>query len=154
MRIYSTCSRRGGLTLIEVVAAIAILGTLLVVIVLAKSRHTRQLGQARQVAAAAAAADELIAGWWVRGPQIPINDSGRIEGHEHLIWRTHVAGGNALAKLDAEIIRVEIRKDFPGSGPQDSAESLLFNIDLVMPIGMEDEASASDDQGAGSEEAR
>jgi prepilin-type N-terminal cleavage/methylation domain-containing protein len=40
--------RRGGLTLIEVVAAIAILGAILVGIVLAKARHTHQLALARQ----------------------------------------------------------------------------------------------------------
>ena len=67
-----------GLTLIEVVAAIAILGTVLVGITLSQSRHTRQLAAAQQQSAAAHAADQLISEWWTNTAGVPLEEQRRI----------------------------------------------------------------------------
>ena len=103
------CSRRGGLTLIEVVAAIAILGTVLVGIVIAKARHTHQLARAHRLDLAVGAADDLIAGWWLSEAGVPVAADGPIEGQPLMNWQTVVAPNAAIEQLGARVVRVSIR---------------------------------------------
>ena len=91
--------RTHGLTLIEVVAAIAILGTLLVGVVLAKSRHTRQLQLARAQTYAIEATDALITDWWTNADGPPIDQRGAVPGEEGLVWRTRLVHNLPIQSL-------------------------------------------------------
>jgi prepilin-type N-terminal cleavage/methylation domain-containing protein len=115
---HSTAARRAthplphhphGLTLIEVVAAIAILGTLLVGITLSQSRHTRQLAAAEKQTAAARAADELIAGWWTTDAGVPVEESGGFvaDGRSYA-WVTRLRENPELARWGARVVRVTV----------------------------------------------
>jgi len=129
---YSRCSRAAGLTLIEVVAAIAILGTILVGIVLAKSRLTRQLVEADQRLAAVRAADELIAGWWTRDAGVPVDDAGVVDDHPEWSWRTHVMANPLIERWGARVVRVEVRPSeghvvaLPGQPPVEVIVDLVL----------------------------
>ncbi len=128
--ICSPCSRRAGLTLIEVIAAIAILGTVLVALVIAKSRHTRQTVRAERARVAVRAADELIANWWMDDQQVPIGKQGRFEDTPSIRWRTRLVSNQSVNQLDARVVRVEILHTDERFEP---TTSVLFNVDLVLP---------------------
>ena len=127
--------RARGLTLIEVVAAIAILGTLLVGVVLAKSRHTRQLERARAQAGAVQAADALIADWWTRPQGVPIDDRGTVPGDPDLSWRTRLVDNRSVAALGARVVRVEVYpgRDAPRRARSGEDHAALVVVDLVVP---------------------
>ena len=134
---WTTCSRRlrrDGLTLLEVVAGIAILGTILVVVVLSKSRHTRQLALTQRRNVAVRAADELIAGWWTRCEGVPVGERGAVEADASLAWETRVVPNDAIEKLGARVVRVELRESEPDRwAADDGTGDPLVAVDLVLP---------------------
>ena len=102
------CSRQAGLTLIEVLAAIAILGTILVGIVVAKARHTRQIALTARRNVAVRAADEMITRWWASKEGIPIGQSGTVAADETLSWETRQVANPAIEALGTHVVRLEI----------------------------------------------
>lgn len=129
----SRCWRPAGLTLIEVIAAVVILGTILVGIVMAKSQHTRQAAATGRQNAAVRAADELIAGWWSTG-NVPVGQSGPVESDASLTWRTSEVPNEAVARLGARVVRVEIRSASPAGTPApDGADAAILAVELVLP---------------------
>lgn len=125
------------MTLIEVVAAIAILGSVLVGVVLAQSRHTRQLAEARLQHEAAHAADELIAQWWTGPEGVPDpGASGEIQtpSGRTLTWSTSREASPALEELGTFVLRVEFTEaetEHPASLPR--SEPWRLAVDLVLP---------------------
>ncbi|MBS3822134.1 MAG: hypothetical protein KGY81_10275 [Phycisphaerae bacterium] len=132
------CSRAAGLTLIEVVSAIAILGTLLVGIVLARARHTHQYARAQSTQAAVEAADELLSGWWLDNRRVPVGESGVFEDHPSLSWRTFEVAKPHVAKLEARVVRLQVRRA-PPDAVSESHTEVLFGVDLVMRLPEPDE---------------
>jgi len=130
---YSRCSRRRGLTLIEVVAAIAILGTILVGVVLARARHTRQLASAGRIQLATRLADDQLTAWWASPQGVPIGESGVFEAEPTLTWRTREVVDDTMADLAARVVRVEVRDTRSTPGRALAAEQLLFVVDLLLP---------------------
>lgn len=135
----TTCSSRSralGLTLIEVVTALAILGTLLVGIVLAKSRHNDQLARARLQAQAVEQTDQLIADWWTRPQGVPIGEQGAVPGSDRLRWQTRVVDNREINQLGVRVVRVQV-VDAPRSDRQRRHHSEqpgpLITVDLVVP---------------------
>lgn len=126
-------SRARGLTLIEVVAAIAILGTLLVGVVLAKSRHTRQAALAQNKMQAVVLTDELIAGWWDRPEGVPASDSGVLSEEDGLRWQTQVVNNPEIASLGARVVRVAVRENPRLISRNREDEEPVLIVDLVVP---------------------
>lgn len=122
--------RQDGLTLIEVVAAIAILGTILVGMVLAKSRHTHQLALAERRSEAATAADELLSRWWANGRNVPAEAEGEMPTDAKLKWTTRVMDNSAIDELEARVVRLEVRDAGAGAA---NAPSLVV-VDMVLPL--------------------
>lgn len=127
----SRCSRASGLTLIEVVAAIAILGTLLVGIVLAKARHTRQLALAEEKRDIVDAADELIAGWWRAGAAVPIDQAGTIDTDPPLQWQTTLVPHETLDDLGTRLVRVFVYEPGADLNAGEDGQPLVI-VDLVL----------------------
>lgn len=134
---FTTCSpssRRAGLTLIEVVAAIAILGTVLVSTVIAKSLHTRQLALAQRQQLAVRAADELISKWWASSTGIPIGEQGVMDGELKLRWETRVVANAAIRSWGARVVRVEFRSTEPAlTAHEGRTDEPLVAVELVLP---------------------
>ena len=129
-------SHRLGLTLIEVVAAIAILGTVLVGITLSQSRHTRQLAAANRQSALADAADQLLAGWWTRPDGVPLGESGTLRvDQQTYAWQTRLRGNDELARWGARVVRVSVAPfaGERGGAVSDVAEDRRIDVDLVLP---------------------
>ena len=73
-------SARPGLTLVEVLAALVLLGTILTGLVMAKSHHTRQLARTAERQTGIRLADQLITRWWTSPQGIPVDQRGAIDG--------------------------------------------------------------------------
>ncbi|MGB0766889.1 MAG: type II secretion system protein [Phycisphaeraceae bacterium] len=142
------------MTLIEVVAAIAILGTLLVGVVLAKSSHTRQLSLAQSKSQAVRLTDALIASWWQTPDGVPVDESGSFGPGIDLRWQTRVVDNAAIDSLGARVVRVEVIADDPQARLDRDArdDEPLLIVDLVVPdpaieaLEAEAEANATNDR--------
>jgi Tfp pilus assembly protein PilV len=122
-----------GLTLLEVVAAIAILGTVLVGLVLAKARHVRQLAEARRLSAAVRAADSLLADWWTRPEGVPDNESGPVGTDGSLVYATREVPSAAVERLTCRVVRVEIRQAATQVPGAETPDEPLVAVELVLP---------------------
>lgn len=103
-RISSNASR--GMTLVEVVCGLALLGTLLVLLLLTKAALVRQRRGADERLAAVEACDRLLNQWNADGLSIPRNGNGAI-GTE-LRWHSEPIGFRRLQGATAEVIRLSI----------------------------------------------
>src|SRR5438477_12650677 len=113
--------RARGVTLIEALAGLVILGTLLVSITIARGRFVRQRALAEQKIAAAAAVDAMVAKWMAgSGAAMPISASGPLEGLPNHIWRTRVI--EKKSNLEASIIRLEVTNQ---------SNSIVLVLDLL-----------------------
>lgn len=101
------CSRRrrAGLTLIEVIASLAILGTLLTGMLLAKAQLTRQSVAAQRQLEAAEVADRLLTRWVMLEEAVPCPDAGVLEGWR---WTTRWLEEDGLAEVASRRVRLEV----------------------------------------------
>lgn len=131
-RKSSSCSRRAALTLLETVAALALLASLLAGILAAKSAFVRQWSKANQRTAAVAAADKLLANWWLEPRLLPRSAEGEIAGSPSLLWRTRPISNAGIEQLGGQAVRLEIFSREPGGG---SAAPLVAacTVDVVLP---------------------
>jgi prepilin-type N-terminal cleavage/methylation domain-containing protein len=126
-------STPAGLTLIEVVAAIAILGSILVGIMLATSRHSRQLALAERKKEAVRAADKLITRWRTQQDGVPINQEGRVKFNDSLRWRTRRVNNETIEKLSGRVVRLSLHMANPQETALDPKDYKLMTVDLVLP---------------------
>ncbi len=120
-----------GLTLIEVIAGLALLGWLLSAVVLAKARHTRQLAESNRQLEAIEAADLLLARWWAVKDDIPLPRSGRgrVPGSDLWHWRVTPLARDEADALGIEIVRLQI-----SDGRWDPQTPPAVEVDLVLPV--------------------
>jgi prepilin-type N-terminal cleavage/methylation domain-containing protein len=127
-------SRSRGLTLIEVVASLALLGTLLVTILMARQRYTRQWNLAVSKAEAVDVADQMLTQWWNNPQTLPHEGRGDVAGHSDLTWRTRTINSQEADALNARIVRLEV---LPRSTPQGRAgraqDMPLAVVDILLP---------------------
>jgi prepilin-type N-terminal cleavage/methylation domain-containing protein len=120
--------RRRGLTLVEVVAGLALLSTLLVAVLTTKARVTRQWSHAQRKLQAVAAADRLLAEWWPRRDVFPRQSSGRVAGDSGLHWQTTPVGNSALNGMRTSVIRLDIVEG-RASRP---ADEVLASVEVIL----------------------
>lgn len=109
-----------GLTLVEVVAALVILGILLALMVKASTQSSRQLALAEQRLAAAKEADRIIAGWFAAGTPIEPGLSGQVPGTPTLYWETVARDDAGLQPLGAKVVQLRM---FARAGAGDGASA-------------------------------
>jgi hypothetical protein len=117
------------MTLVEVVASLALLASLLVGLLLAKARYTRQAALAERRIEAARAADRLLAAWWADPPRFPRRGAGQIDGAADLSWRTSLVANPTLGELGAQVVRLEVLDDRPTAPPP---EGVLATVEVVL----------------------
>ena len=118
-------SRRTALTLIEVLAAMALLGGTLAAVVVAAGRHTQQVRSAQDRIEATDAADRLLSSWLVdAGGQIPA-PAGPVPGRAGWRWRVSGRIEPDLLPLGCHVGRLEIHGE--GDGPPLAAVEFVSN---------------------------
>ena len=130
---FSPPSPRRALTLVEVLAALVILGTLLAGMVMAKARHTRQIALTRQRQDALRLADQLLSRWWASPAGVPVNARGIADPDNLWTWETRLVNNPAIEDLGARVVRVEVRPASAnvGDGPSDGPSTVA--VELVLP---------------------
>jgi hypothetical protein len=94
------------MTLIEIVAGLVILGTILASLAVARGRFARQWAAADQRLATVKALDAQVAEWMnVPGAAVPLNRQGALAEAPAYVWRTRVLREDP--KLSAIVVRVE-----------------------------------------------
>ena len=87
-RLRSKTRSTDGLTLIEVIASVGLLATLLVMTVSIRANHVRQINQSHEIEEAVAAIDYQMAIWFEDSASIPLNQTGSFDGSETIYWKT------------------------------------------------------------------
>ena len=120
--------RHRGVTLIEALAGLVILGTLLAGVTTARSRANEQYAQSQQRLAASRALDALIAQWYASPTStVPLNAHGALPQAQHLQWRTTTRSDAATTPIHAVIARVEV------FDPASRSRLPLLSVDLLVP---------------------
>jgi prepilin-type N-terminal cleavage/methylation domain-containing protein len=122
---------RSAMTLIEVMAGMVILGTILSSLVVARSRYLHQWTLAGRKQAAVSAADSLLSNWWASPTRLPVNSSGNLND-QNLKWKTHVIPSESAQTLSTQIVRLEIFDNPQGADSAPSATPLAY-VDVVLP---------------------
>lgn len=97
-RASRTWTRTAGLTLVELLASLALLAVLAATVAGAHGRLSRQWHSAEQQLAASAAADRLLNRWWSGEEEMPFAGRGQIEQADGklLHWRTRIVEQQVL----------------------------------------------------------
>lgn len=106
----------------------AILGTLVASLVVARSRALHQLADADRRQDAVIAADELLSGWWAQPAEIPVGSSGPLTGG--MQWQTSPLNNPVSKQLGIRIVRLQIVE----AGGHTAAPSPLASVDFLMDL--------------------
>ncbi len=127
--------RTSGFTLIEVLAGLALLSTLLVSILAAKNQHMRQARLSNRTVEACVAADVLLNDWWVHPGDMPRYGSGGVKGSDSLQWRIDRAPNQEIeGRFDADVLRLKVYE------LADEAEVVFVEVDVIVPRPKSDES--------------
>ena len=126
MRHFASSTTARGLTLLEVVAGMALMATLLTTILVAFGSNLRQIRRAQQRLAAIRQADRLLGEWFQQPNLVSVGDSGDIPDNDQMVWRTREI--STATGLDLRVVRLEIfnRKSKTTDKP-------LAAVDFVLP---------------------
>lgn len=117
-----------GFMLIEVLAALVLLGGTVVTLLVAQSKSLEQLRIAQRQATAAHLARELLTTWQVEEVDLVTGDEGVFDGNVEWSWRrtverTTVSGSIPMTQVTVEIIYVA-----DDAGPQIVAQYEWFEV--------------------------
>jgi type II secretory pathway pseudopilin PulG len=117
------------MTLVEVVAGIVLLSTLLVMILMSHRNHSAQIRRAKVRMKAIRAADELLSTWMASASFPRAGQRDALPGTPGWYWQiVSVPASNDLASLRASAIRLEIV-----DGSNLSENCLLTSVELMVP---------------------
>jgi hypothetical protein len=116
------------MTLIEVVAGLVILGTILASLAIARGRFARQLAAADRTLAATRALDSLITEWMASSP--PVNRHGNLAGPRGLEWQTRTLQSREAEQLSAAVLRVEVIDRLN----EHQSQTPMLTVDLLLHV--------------------
>lgn len=126
-RCLNCCIRRG-LTLIEVVTALAILSTLLVGILVAFKKNAEHIRTKLATRQAATAVDKLLSGWAEQGLYPPEQERGDLPGVDGFTWETRVVSREYRNTLGLNVVRLRVHAE-----PTSDESTPVLAIDLPVP---------------------
>lgn len=101
-------AKRSGLTLVEAVLGMFLLGTLLVAMIHSFGQQRAQIQHASTRIDAADAADELLSEWMSGAGTVPLNQSGTWD--QRWSWQTSLVRRINVLSVPMNIIALEIRE--------------------------------------------
>jgi hypothetical protein len=119
---------RPALTLVEVIAGLVLLATLLATVLVAFGIHAGRIRLARDRMAAIGIADQLVLDWTSQNAIPPIGAEKSLPDTKEWGWRMVAGESSALAQQGLSSIRLEVfRSQVTGD------RQLLASVDLVVP---------------------
>jgi hypothetical protein len=121
------------MTLIELLAGLVVLGTVLASISLARGRFLRQWSEAEQRMQATRVVDRMLADW-LGGPadRVPVPGQGTLLGMKQHVWRTTPRRDRAVEDLGAMVVRLEV---FERTESTAASRRPVVSVDFVLPRG-------------------
>jgi prepilin-type N-terminal cleavage/methylation domain-containing protein len=122
------CSGRRGLTLVEVIAGLVLMATLLTAVLAAFKAHAGQIRGARERMRASELAEDLLSGWQAEGALPALGTQKPLAGTDGWVWRLlgnepQQSGPTGIGSVRVEIVR-----------PRNAAEEdVLASVSLVVP---------------------
>ena len=117
------------MTLIEIIAGLVILSTVLASLALARGRFARQWAAADRKLVAARALDDMIATWM--DGSIPIDRQGRLPNAKNCVWRTRASRNPGTSNLGAAVVRIEV---FDLADAERSNATPVVSVDLLVHV--------------------
>ncbi|MHB8974217.1 MAG: prepilin-type N-terminal cleavage/methylation domain-containing protein [Pirellulaceae bacterium] len=106
---YLNFCRRRGLTLLEVVTALALLSTLLVAMLVAFQKNAARIRAELTVRNVVASVDEMLQDWAQQGIYPPVPGEGPLPGSDCFNWETRLVSRQFRTTLGLDIVRLEVR---------------------------------------------
>lgn len=116
-----------GMTLIEVLGALALMGSLVVSLLCAKANAMRQGAVAERRLQAVQLADQLLTEWWPSAEKFPRDQTGQADQLE-LAWRTRSVVNKDLEQIGTSVLCLEILEQRPATAGQ-----VLASVEVVVP---------------------
>jgi type II secretory pathway pseudopilin PulG len=121
------CDRRA-LTLVEVIAGLALLATLLAAVLVAFGIHAGQIRLARDRMTAIGVADRLLSDWSSQNAIPAVGTEKSLSDTVDWGWRLASIESSELAQQGLSSIRLEVFRSLPTGDRQ-----ILASVDLVVP---------------------
>lgn len=125
---YLKPSDRRALTLVEVIAGLVLLATLLTAVLTAFKVHAAQIRGSRERLKANETAQELLSGWLAQGALPPVGAQQALAGTDGWIWRLLANDSQPSGSINIGSVRVEIIRPRDGA-----ADEVLASVVLVVP---------------------
>ena len=127
-----------GLTLVEAVAGIALLGSMLAAILVTSGRLETQAARSERRVEACRIAEDLLGQWFAKPEKFPRNAEGPVRDRPGWRWRTYTVTGartDPARKLRADVIAVEVfSPGSPGSpGLAGDPNAAAARVEIVLP---------------------
>jgi len=124
-----------GLTLVEAVAGIAILGTMLAAVLVATSRLRVQDAQAASRIEACQLADAMLNELWKKPEEFPRKGTGRVSGSRDWQWRASVVPSVDANELNGEVVAVEFFQANKAATKASIADGgpPVLRVEMVLP---------------------
>ena len=117
------------MTLIEVLAGLVVLGTVLASVTIARGRFMRQTARAQQKIEASRAVDEMLSSWFARpSGAVVIPSQGILEGSGRFAWRTNWRVNRAAEDLGARSAQLDVFDPRGASEPVLTVEFIVRDI--------------------------
>lgn len=127
-------SRLRGATLIEVLAGLAILGSVAVALLLARGRLLEQQMLAMQKIEGVKLADSLLAGWYAQDAGVPIGKSGQLPDYPGWSWETQTRNTATQDIINSEVVQLQIFHHYDAALPTGSSgKAPIVVVDLLVP---------------------
>jgi prepilin-type N-terminal cleavage/methylation domain-containing protein len=128
---YSKFSDRRGLTLVEVIAGLVLLATLLTSVLVAFKTHAAQIRGARDRLKASETADELVGSWLAQGALPAIGTQKALAEMDGWAWRVLANESQQTGPVKVGSVRVEVFRSRASAG-----DDVLASVALVVPGNM------------------
>jgi type II secretory pathway pseudopilin PulG len=126
---YKRLPRRPGITLVEVVAGLALLGSLLTMMLVAAGRLARQQRVAESKLLAVAELDRLISGFFSNGfPNLP--SGGKLNDNERMAWQLRKVNMETIP--GCSIVRLSIVDQGQNPIANTDLDKSLASVDVLV----------------------
>lgn len=138
-RRSTNCSRRlQATTLIEVLAGLAILGSVTVVLLLARGRLLEQQVQAMHKLEGVKLADGLLADWHAQESGVPVDEAGQVTDFPRWSWKTQILDTETPERIHADVVQLQLFHQNETAYTTDaSAGAPVVTVDILVPGGTE-----------------